>query len=494
LDGRGSLSQILNEDKGLKNQFRYDPFGIITKGNVDTKAIYGFNGEEYDPISKTQYLRARNYKPSTGRFITKDTYLGEIVNPYSLNLYSFVENNPIKYVDPSGNIANPTIEGNTTTPTKTSTVSAPIVAPNSIQTTQMAASHTTTSGTPSSSSNTAATQPKVDPYVDYAKTRIAEQEALKQKCANNPIIPKLADGYNSIYLNPNDRLAAIQFINDELNLHGGQIDLLTLRDDNDEDLAIKGAIMQFTGILRPVQDADLTFFRESMINLDPSIGDSGVNHLYYDFGTQELAIKRSEKIQADTNTSATARFNQENLGYTYSNATTFDSMWKDIGGFRAGLNMPTSIGYDDTYPQYYDETYSEESKTTTKENTNLKFGENDLVYGPNANGELWEFKTKNGGKILQEVADWQNDGLGDDPDAWFWRSTIAMENAVAEGNKIHFDLTNVRNIDGALGGYGPYANSVTSLELKYLFDNWDTYKDTVIFYKKGSVVNPPWIK
>lgn len=75
----------------------------MTKGMPIDKPIYGFNGEEFDTISKTQYLRARNYRPSAGRFITRDTYLGEIINPFSLNLYSYVLNNPVKYVDPSGN-------------------------------------------------------------------------------------------------------------------------------------------------------------------------------------------------------------------------------------------------------------------------------------------------------------------------------------------------------------------------------------------------------
>ena len=32
--------------------------------------------------------------------MTKDSYLGECENPLSLNLYSYVENNPVKYVDP----------------------------------------------------------------------------------------------------------------------------------------------------------------------------------------------------------------------------------------------------------------------------------------------------------------------------------------------------------------------------------------------------------
>lgn len=37
-----------------------------------------------------------------GRFTTKDNLLGTIPNPLSRNLYTYVENNPLNYIDPSG--------------------------------------------------------------------------------------------------------------------------------------------------------------------------------------------------------------------------------------------------------------------------------------------------------------------------------------------------------------------------------------------------------
>jgi hypothetical protein len=38
-----------------------------------------------------------------GRFISKDSVEGDISDPLSLNRYTYCENNPLKYVDPSGN-------------------------------------------------------------------------------------------------------------------------------------------------------------------------------------------------------------------------------------------------------------------------------------------------------------------------------------------------------------------------------------------------------
>ncbi|QOR36925.1 hypothetical protein IMX26_03455 [Clostridium sp. 'deep sea'] len=40
-----------------------------------------------------------------GRFISEDSYWGEDVNPLSLNLYTYCENDPINYIDPSRHLA-----------------------------------------------------------------------------------------------------------------------------------------------------------------------------------------------------------------------------------------------------------------------------------------------------------------------------------------------------------------------------------------------------
>ncbi|MEC0173132.1 RHS repeat-associated core domain-containing protein [Paenibacillus graminis] len=48
-----------------------------------------------------------DYDPSMGRFISEDTYEGQINNPLSLKLYTYVQNNPLRYIDPSGHEALP---------------------------------------------------------------------------------------------------------------------------------------------------------------------------------------------------------------------------------------------------------------------------------------------------------------------------------------------------------------------------------------------------
>ena len=63
---------------------------------------FKYAGEIYDNETGLYYLRARYYDPSVGRFISEDSYEGNITNPLSLNLYTYVQNNPLGYVDPSG--------------------------------------------------------------------------------------------------------------------------------------------------------------------------------------------------------------------------------------------------------------------------------------------------------------------------------------------------------------------------------------------------------
>ena len=48
------------------------------------------------------YHGARYYDPTIGRFISPDTVVPSEMNPQTLNRYSYVINNPLKYGDPSG--------------------------------------------------------------------------------------------------------------------------------------------------------------------------------------------------------------------------------------------------------------------------------------------------------------------------------------------------------------------------------------------------------
>jgi RHS repeat-associated protein len=59
----------------------------------------------YDDETGYYYLKARYYNPEIARFITEDTYRGKYTDPLSLNRYMYALNNPVIYIDPTGNIA-----------------------------------------------------------------------------------------------------------------------------------------------------------------------------------------------------------------------------------------------------------------------------------------------------------------------------------------------------------------------------------------------------
>ena len=82
--------------------YRYDAYGNTTKSNNTLNNPYQYNAEYTDSSTGLQYLRARYYDSSQGRFTTKDDYLGEIEYPLSRNLYTYCYNNPLNYTDPSG--------------------------------------------------------------------------------------------------------------------------------------------------------------------------------------------------------------------------------------------------------------------------------------------------------------------------------------------------------------------------------------------------------
>jgi RHS repeat-associated protein len=64
---------------------------------------YGYNAEDYDAGTGMSYLRARYLSIEVGAFITEDTVKGNIFIPGSYNLYMYVEGNPVRWRDPSGN-------------------------------------------------------------------------------------------------------------------------------------------------------------------------------------------------------------------------------------------------------------------------------------------------------------------------------------------------------------------------------------------------------
>ena len=96
------MVQLL-KDGAVTQEYAYDAYGYINADEFGIQApFYGYNGEEQNPFTGLQYLRARYYAPQNGGFITQDSFSGVLTNALSQNRYTYAHNNPVNYADPSG--------------------------------------------------------------------------------------------------------------------------------------------------------------------------------------------------------------------------------------------------------------------------------------------------------------------------------------------------------------------------------------------------------
>jgi len=107
-DSLDSVLALLNNDDEVALRYHYDAFGVATDAEKfdlnypGPDNLFGYTGLGYDASSGLSYARARYFDSSIGRFISQDTYEGQLDNPLSLNLYTYVHNNPLIYTDPTG--------------------------------------------------------------------------------------------------------------------------------------------------------------------------------------------------------------------------------------------------------------------------------------------------------------------------------------------------------------------------------------------------------
>ncbi|WP_410514431.1 DUF6531 domain-containing protein [Paenibacillus sp. BR2-3] len=107
-DALGSTLGLVEKDGRVSSRYHYDEFGVpldAKKFDLNWPGpdnLFGYTGLGYDFTSSNTYARARYYKPEIGRFISEDTYKGDLWNPQSQNEFTYVHNNPLLYVDPSG--------------------------------------------------------------------------------------------------------------------------------------------------------------------------------------------------------------------------------------------------------------------------------------------------------------------------------------------------------------------------------------------------------
>ena len=107
-DGRGSVSAVIGSYGDFRASYWYDSLGNV-KSQIhgygafgSGKKYYGYNAEQYNPVTGNQNLRNRQVNIRRQRFLTEDTYLGKKNSPITLNRYIYGNDNPLKHKDPDG--------------------------------------------------------------------------------------------------------------------------------------------------------------------------------------------------------------------------------------------------------------------------------------------------------------------------------------------------------------------------------------------------------
>ena len=78
------------------------PFGIDRYQDGTLYTDYRFTGQRIENDTDLYFYNSRWYDPVVGRFIQPDSIVPEPGNPQALNRYSYVVNNPLRYIDPTG--------------------------------------------------------------------------------------------------------------------------------------------------------------------------------------------------------------------------------------------------------------------------------------------------------------------------------------------------------------------------------------------------------
>jgi RHS repeat-associated protein len=100
-DGLGSITSLSGSAGALANTYTYDSFGNTTTSTGTVRNYFQYTAREFDPETTLYYYRSRYFDQTLGRFISEDqSDEGSLYD--ALNLYMYVQNNPVNNTDPFG--------------------------------------------------------------------------------------------------------------------------------------------------------------------------------------------------------------------------------------------------------------------------------------------------------------------------------------------------------------------------------------------------------
>ncbi|MDR2881050.1 MAG: hypothetical protein LBV29_04040 [Azoarcus sp.] len=99
-DHLGSIRDVLDEKGKVIARYDYEPYGKLIDGS-NKPPEFGYAGMQYHAPSGLYLTHYRAYDPETGRWLSRDP----IEERGGINLYAYVNGNPVSFVDPTGEIA-----------------------------------------------------------------------------------------------------------------------------------------------------------------------------------------------------------------------------------------------------------------------------------------------------------------------------------------------------------------------------------------------------
>ena len=109
-DNLGSVIMATNDTGLVVGRFAFDAWGKRRNANwsallTDTSQLAGdrgFTGHEHYDLFELVDMNGRIYDPVLGRFTSPDPFIQDPLNLQCLNRYSYCNNNPVSFMDPSG--------------------------------------------------------------------------------------------------------------------------------------------------------------------------------------------------------------------------------------------------------------------------------------------------------------------------------------------------------------------------------------------------------
>jgi RHS repeat-associated protein len=101
-DGLGSIVAVINGNGStVANRYAYDPYGKVTTSTGTQANPWGYAGGYLDSTGLVKF-GTRYYDPNLGRWTQHDPLAGTVVNPATMNRYTYVGCNPVNGTDASG--------------------------------------------------------------------------------------------------------------------------------------------------------------------------------------------------------------------------------------------------------------------------------------------------------------------------------------------------------------------------------------------------------